>query len=665
MAFFHGPGRATNIVVSSLLLLMLYTVIVSAQAPVNDIVSWPSGLLLLATILYAALGTSPDDLWNIEPTTGLLIGRGLPLFSLPIMQKVCWVAPSCHYVSGIRTATGISTFWIRADDVTSEARKNCLQRALEVIPCVNYAHPTFDIDSSLWKINAWGFLEPIVSPPLRFTLPVSPSTLSSSTTPSPGSEKNKYPLPNVQDLLFFAAIDYHVFREWTVQILHKNACIFSTKGSEATCVFDVSSVEEAIPIVAANIIRRPTSQSVLRRFAKFDCHPENNPNPSCTFHLDRFLTSNEPICHIDIHSYAPRKHSVSASLVELAGAYYRVVKYLKTQPPECPPGQVAHISVGQTLWIAILGGVFLDSGRTTFQNLSGRRSLLDIPIDDSYKERVYTILQELETHKVIETGNFDDVVYSGGLSRGPAIPFLLTGLIGQILVCYFLAVGTSAGIWTSVALANSLFAGKLPDFHTLYLGRTQHSSEPGFKMRVPNDHSRIMVITTMDKTCPNEGKLRPGFLLNMVGLVGATFGTIFQRQTRDALGFSPFVPCRPWVVYTAAGLTLLGTCLVLLMVVNQQLQENLWSTRSEFPKRVAIYSTLITSVLAAVLVIVFRLRRLTHLWPLLDALTWLSGLPLGLLENGRMISIEHNVLHLLLILRWLMGAMASAVGSSA
>ena len=41
--------------------------LVFAQAPVNDVVSWPPGLLLLATVLYATLGTSPHELWEIEP----------------------------------------------------------------------------------------------------------------------------------------------------------------------------------------------------------------------------------------------------------------------------------------------------------------------------------------------------------------------------------------------------------------------------------------------------------------------------------------------------------------------------------------------------------------------------------------------------------------------
>ena len=649
---------ALSILIRILVPLTFYTVIVSAQAPVNDIVSWPSGLLLLATILYAALGTSPDDLWNVEPTTGLFLGRGLPLLSIPIMQKVFWASPVCHFISGIRTAAGTSNFWVRADEIGPETRKECLIRALEDVPCINYGDPVFEIDHSLWDINMWGFLKP------SSRLSKIPST--SVSPPQPSSKQELCPIPSAHDFLLFAAIDYHVDREWDVEVVHRLVRVFSTKGSEASCVFDVNSVEEAIPIVAANIVRRPNSQSLLRRFAVFlDGHYPTDQFPYCTFNIDRFVNSKEAVCCIDIHSYAPRGRAIMASLSELAGAYYRVVNYLKTLPSQRLPGQVAHISVGQSLWVAILGGGLLDNGRVTFQNLPDKQWLFDRTVDEAYRERVFAVLRELKTHNVVQSGTFDNIIaYSGGISRGPAIPFLITGLTGQILVCYFLAVGTSAGVWTSVALANIVFAGRLTDLHSLYFGRSQGGTEPGFKLRLPNDHSRNMVVATLDKTCPNEGKLRPGLLLNMFGFIGAVLGSGFQNRTRNALGFSPFEPCRPWVVYTATGLALFTASLILFVVVSQQIRERIWLNKSQFPYRVAISSTLVTSLLIAILTIVFRMERRMHLWPILDALTWLSGLPLGILENGRMISIDHNVLHLVLILRWLMGAMASAVGSS-
>ena len=53
------------------------------------------------------------------------------------------------------------------------------------------------------------------------------------------------------------------------------------------------------------------------------------------------------------------------------------------------------------------------------------------------------------------------------------------------------------------------------------------------------------------------------------------------------------------------------------------------------------------------------------LWLLLDALTRFSGFPLGILENGRTIGVDHNVLHLVLLNRWVMGAMASSIEGSA
>ncbi|KAI0078420.1 hypothetical protein K474DRAFT_922770 [Panus rudis PR-1116 ss-1] len=634
------------------LVILLSANVAYAQAPVNDIVSWPSGLLLLATILYIALGTSPDDLWSMEPIVGLLTGTGLPLFSLPTMRKVRWVASACHFVPGIRSANGTSAFWIRTEDITSEARSSSLRKVLQCMRCVSVASPAFVIDETRWKVNEWGFLEShnvpssLASPPLLHTKSVSP----------PSSMH----VPTAHDFLLFAAIDYHVFREWNVHIVRKGDPIFSTEGSERSCIFDVCSEEDALPIVAAQMVRRPKSQSVLRQLASHDGE-EDDPSP---YILDLNSCSlDEPICCIDIHSYAPREHAVRASLRELAGAYYRVVRYFKESDAySCPPDSVSHISVSHCLWIAILGGALLDRGRVTIQNLPGRWGNLDTSADEAYEERIESVLECISDY--INTPAFDDIVFSGGIARGPAIPFLIAGLVGQILVCYFLAVGTSAGVWTSVALANSIFSGKLLDLHTLYFGKTGDTTEPGFKMRVPSSSSQLMIIATLNRTPPRVGGLRPGVLLNAFGLIGAIFGAVFQGQTRSALGFSPFQPCQPWVVYTTAALSIFIVSLELTMNFRQQRISRNWSDRSEFPARVATYSTVPTAMLAAVLTIILRWKGQTKFWPILDALTWVSGIPLGMLENGRIIPMDQNRLHLLLVLRWLMGAMASAVGSS-
>ncbi|CAL1697358.1 unnamed protein product [Somion occarium] len=590
----------------------------------------------------------------MEPTTGLFIGSGLPFFSLPTMRKVTWVSPACHFISDIRTASGISNFWVRANEVSQNVRSLCLESALKDIPPAYPATPNVSIDESVWKVNEWGLLE-------RRSLAGKPIPRSPLPSPSESKLSGKPSIPSAHDFLLFAAIDYHVFREWTVHIVRKKQRVFSTEGSGHHCVFDVSSEEDAMPIVAAQIVHRPTSQSNLRPFSEFKGTSEDDLSPY-TLEIDRFWKSDAPVCHIDFHSYAPREHSTKASLRELAGAYFRVVQYLKQDKYRCMVGEVAQISVGQSLWIAILGGALLDKGRTSFQNLPGRRILKSVSADEAYQDRVEAVLKEIEP--CVNKQVFDDMVFSGGVSRAPAMPLLVTGLVGQILVCYFLAVDTSAGVWTSVALSNSLFAGKLTDLHTLYFGKTHDTAEPGMKMRLPSNPSQLMVIATLDRSAPSERKLRPGFLLNLLGLIGATLGTVFQNQTRDALGFAPFEPCRPWVVYTAAGISLSAASLVLLMLFNQQRRSRDWFNQSEFPTRIAVYSTLTTALGISVLTIVFRLRGLTRFWPILDVLTWISGLPLGAIENGRMISIDRNMLHLLLTLRWLMGAMASAMGSS-
>lgn len=165
----------------------------------NDVVSWPSGLLLLASILYAALATSPDLLWEIEPVTGFFLFAGLPKISLSTMRRVAWVASACHFVPGIRSAFGRSNFWVRSNEVSTEARAKALEKVLSQLRCVTYRPPGTLLDEKMWSITSSGML----------TKPI--------LVPSSPQYEYRCPLPIARDFLLFAAIDYHAFREWEVQ----------------------------------------------------------------------------------------------------------------------------------------------------------------------------------------------------------------------------------------------------------------------------------------------------------------------------------------------------------------------------------------------------------------------------------------------------------------
>lgn len=95
---------------------------------------------------------------------------------------------------------------------------------------------------------------------------------------------------------------------------------------------------------------------------------------------------------------------------------------------------------------------------------------------------VSSILETIAPHA--NTFDFDDLVFSGGTSRRTTYPFLVAGLCGLAIICYFLSVGASAGVWTAVALSNSLYAGRLADLHSLYNGKIQQSIEPSMKTYV-------------------------------------------------------------------------------------------------------------------------------------------------------------------------------------
>jgi hypothetical protein len=111
---------------------------VLAQAPVNNIVSWPAGLLLLASILYISLGTSPDHLWEIEPATGFFMWSGLPLISIPAMKHMTWSSNVCHFIPRICSAYGVSNFWVRSEEITPTAQSDALNKVISVLSCVVY-----------------------------------------------------------------------------------------------------------------------------------------------------------------------------------------------------------------------------------------------------------------------------------------------------------------------------------------------------------------------------------------------------------------------------------------------------------------------------------------------------------------------------------------------
>ncbi|KAJ6552114.1 hypothetical protein DFH09DRAFT_1039002 [Mycena vulgaris] len=612
---------------------------VLAQAPVNDVISWPSGVLLLASVLYAALGTSPDRLWEIEPAAGIFLFAGLPLISIPAMNRVNWIANACHFVSGIRTAFGKYNLWMRADDIGQATRDEALWKATRLLNCVSWDARADEVPMYVlrWTITSAGFVLPVprAGPPIIMPEP--------ELTP-------KLSHPTARDFLLFAATDYHVFRETTVEVYSGDTLVFSTEGMPASAVVDVDSEQGAIPVVIAHMMRRPRAQS-----------PLGQGTDQAVVKMED-IDFDAPACAIDFHSYASEISKVCASVRELAHAYYVVAQYIKRTAFERPgymPGQVARIDVGQTLWIAILGGAVLDHGRLTIQNLPGGRTPSNP--SNAYLERVDAVLQLLEPYS--NTPAFFDQVFSNGMDTHTALPFLLAGILGHGIICYFLSVGTSAGVFTSVLLANSLFSGRLNDWHSLNWGKTGQTLEPGMKMRVPGSKD-LMCIATFDRTSPRQGDLRQGFLLNVVGLVAAICGAVFQHETRTALNFGVKTPTRPWVVYTSITLCAGTSVLVALSIIVQQLKAKNWSDTDVLPTRWVIYWTLPASLAVSALGLYFQITNQAHLWPVLDAIAWISGLPLGMIENGRMISGDDNILHLILLNRWIMGAVASSLGST-
>ncbi|KAF9010585.1 hypothetical protein BDQ17DRAFT_1346474 [Cyathus striatus] len=597
------------VLASTVLLCSANTVIPHTNNPNIPDFNWPTGLLLLAFILYFGLGLDPEALWSVDPSIGLLMGAGLPTFSIPAMRRVSWVAKACHFVPNIRFSSGRANFWVPSDAISASARLEAFDRTLNVLSPIVYESAEFQVDENIWKINKHGLLEPIYS-------------VRSSFTYSPDASP-------------------YDPRLWEVRVRWKGEIAFSTNGTDAKSLFDVQSESAALPIVAAKLVRRPHSQSSLRAAALNEGDHKNGPY---TLMLDS-LSVTDPASSIDFHSYSADSSKVAASLTEFARAYYRVIQYIKQSSAPLGRGLIAHVQVGQTLWIAILGGVTLDRGRLTIQNLPGRWAVRNISSDEAYISRISAILELIRTYA--RKTSFFDLVYSGGSSRRPSMIFLVAGILIQAALCFVLSISTSAGVWTSVSLANVIMLNKLTDWHSMYWGKTAGTDQPGMKMYVPG-RTELLAIATFDRTSPREGAFAPGTLLNVTGMLASTLGVVFQDILRSLLGLPRWQPPTVGIFYAALSLAFGTTVFIVVIVCIQQKRERTWNDDSEFPLRCMVYSTLCCSLSVTLLSWIFVKWQLFRLWPLLEIVVWLSGIPFGILENGRMI---------MLFSRWISGSM--------
>ena len=262
--------------------------------PANDVISWPAGLLLLATVLYAALGQDSDNLWVVDPSIGLFLGTGLPFFSLRAMRRVNWHSNTCHFISNIRTAHGKSNFWMRSNAITETARAQAFEKVSSLLQCVLYEPLAGPLDKDLWRLTPAGLIAPATWTALPLSVkPSHPDALSA------------------RDFLLFAAADYHLFRECEVNVYRGTQPQFSTRGMTAGSAVDVDSEEQALACCANGM--PTTSQTALHdRAENGGLAAEEGPWKLNLAGID-FDT---PICAIDFHSY-PTTSKVSASLREL------------------------------------------------------------------------------------------------------------------------------------------------------------------------------------------------------------------------------------------------------------------------------------------------------------------------------------------------------------
>ncbi|EJD37746.1 hypothetical protein AURDEDRAFT_173255 [Auricularia subglabra TFB-10046 SS5] len=135
--------------VHALVLAVAYLVQrVAAQAPVNDVISWPSGLLLLATVIYAAVVRTTNQLWAADPAIGPFLLKGWPFMNVGTRYDCQWSVSSCHIMSEVRPAFGSHACWLCAEQVEPRIREAALARAEKVLSCVTW----YDIPGAYRRI---------------------------------------------------------------------------------------------------------------------------------------------------------------------------------------------------------------------------------------------------------------------------------------------------------------------------------------------------------------------------------------------------------------------------------------------------------------------------------------------------------------------------------
>ncbi|KAL1735098.1 hypothetical protein EV714DRAFT_268373 [Schizophyllum commune] len=614
---------------------------VLAQAPVNDIVGWPTGLLLLATCMYVILGTKYEDLWSIDPSTGPFLWSGFPMHSIPALYHSDQTASVCHFLPRVRTVFGPSTIWAPSEKISQEARADVLRKATKVI------HPVLP-DPQHTEVDQTWLLEP--SGLLR----------QKEILENPGLAPSED--ATARDFLLFAAIEYFRLDKCRckgveVCVYRGTCCLFSTKGLPRRWVMDVDNEEMALRVVAAILHCHPHVESQLSTYAV------TGP-PSCRVQLDQ-IDAQKDLC-IVITSFGTSvddKCGVHTSLNELAKAYFIVVQHHKKEPDveKRMEGYVAIASVKQTMWLAIFGGALLESGRLTIQNLQGYREH-DMFIDQAFSRRIEHVLDTLSPR-----GNdvdLTEITHDFMPSKRSALShvFFVAGLLGQMITSYFLCASGCVGTWSSVALANSLYSGRLSDWHTRSHGGASGAAEAGIWMQAPFTKD-VMCFATLDRSMPRVDKQRPGILLNVCGIAAAIMGVVFQQQTRTALGFDDAPSLMSPSIAFATSVVI--TFLALLFSVFLGLTDLETLTDSDRYKWIWT-STAVGMVIASVLgnSVYYARNYLCEqtLWITIDVTVWITGLPLGWLLNGQLpVDVDHTVVHFALASRWMMGALASLI----
>ncbi|KAL1695799.1 hypothetical protein GGG16DRAFT_44937 [Schizophyllum commune] len=607
---------------------------VLAQAPVNDIVGWPTGLLLLATCMYVILGTKYEDLWSIDPSIGPFLWSGSPMRSIHALYPSDQTASVCHFLPRVRTVFGPSTIWAPSEKVSEEARADVLRKATKVIHPVLPDPQHIEIGQT-WPLTASGLLRPA-------------EPLANLATAQRGQSERA----TARHFLLFAAIeDLNKRTELEVHVYEGTDRLFSTKGLPRRWVMDVDNEKMALIVVAANLHQLAESQ---REWCAVTSSPVRRVQ------LDR-IVADKKLCITSFEPSVDDKCGVYASFNELAEAYFIVVQHHKKEPDveKRMEGYVAIASVEQTMWLAIFGGALLESGRLTIQNLQGYREH-DMFIDQAFSRRIEHVLDTLSPR-----GNdvdLTEITHDFMPSKRSVLShvFFVAGLLGQMITSYFLCASGCVGTWSSVALANSLYSGRLSDWHTRSHGGASGAAEAGIWMQAPFTKD-VMCFATLDRSMPRVDKQRPGILLNVCGITAAIMGVVFQQQTRTALGFDDAPSLMsPSIAYaTAVVITFLAFLFSVFLALTdlETLTDSdrcMWIWASTFAGMV------IASALGNIMYHARYYLCEQTLWIAIDVTVWITGLPLGWLLNGQLpVDVEDTVVHFALASRWMMGALAS------